>query len=121
MMPGIRKTEKEKLKKALLEQRVELVEELRRHGEVEEPGGTSDLKDSEERASSVTDLWVESRIVADDRNLLEKIDLALEKIEDGSYGICTNCKEVIPVARLLAKPSASLCVSCQELKDTGKL
>jgi len=115
------KKQNKQLKAALEEQKAALMEELRRHGSKEEPGATSGLKDVEERASALSDLWVESRIVADDENLLEKIDLALKRIEGGDYGNCENCREQIPEARLLAKPSVSLCVSCQEKKDAGAL
>ena len=115
------KNQNKQLKAALEDQRVVLMDELRRHGSAEELGGASALKDSEERASALSDLWVESQIVTDDQNLLEKIDLALKRIEGGDYGNCENCRVQIPVARLLAKPSVSLCVSCQEKKDAGTL
>jgi DnaK suppressor protein len=115
------KKQNKQLKAALEEQKVALMEELRQHGNAQEFGSTSSLKDSEERASTLSDLLVESRIVADDENLLEKIDLALKRIEGGDYGNCESCRERIPEARLLAKPSVSLCVPCQEKKDAGTL
>ncbi len=44
---------------------------------------------------------------------LEKIDHALARIEDGTYGSCESCGEAIPAARLEVMPSATLCVDCQ--------
>lgn len=45
--------------------------------------------------------------------LLKKIDLALRKIEDGTYGICENCGEDIGAPRLMARPVAQLCIDCK--------
>ncbi len=44
---------------------------------------------------------------------LEKIDHALARIEDGTYGTCEGCGVAIPAARLEVMPSATLCVECQ--------
>lgn len=45
--------------------------------------------------------------------LLKKIDLALKKMDDGSYGDCESCGEPIAVARLMARPVAQLCIDCK--------
>jgi len=45
--------------------------------------------------------------------LLKKIDYALEKIANGTYGECENCGEEISVGRLLARPVAQLCIDCK--------
>lgn len=44
---------------------------------------------------------------------LQDINAALVKIENGKYGICENCNEEIPIARLETKPEAKLCVKCK--------
>ena len=44
---------------------------------------------------------------------LEKIDHALARIEEGTYGTCEDCGVAIPAARLEVMPSATLCVECQ--------
>ena len=46
--------------------------------------------------------------------MLEEIDLSLEKIEDGTYGICESCDEPIPIERLKVKPFARYCIICRE-------
>jgi DnaK suppressor protein len=51
-----------------------------------------------------------SRLVARARRLR----LALERMEDGDYGVCAECRTPIPAARLLAVPDATTCVACQE-------
>jgi DnaK suppressor protein len=48
---------------------------------------------------------------------LADIDRALERIDDGSYGVCAGCSNEIPPRRLDALPFATLCVSCQSVAD----
>jgi len=50
-------------------------------------------------------------------NHLKKIDAALQKMEDGSYGECESCGEQIAVARLLARPVAQLCIDCKTAQE----
>lgn len=60
---------------------------------------------------------IESRL--NERNLLflKKVEAAKSKIEDGSYGICEDCGATISQKRLLARPTASFCIHCQEAKE----
>jgi DnaK suppressor protein len=46
---------------------------------------------------------------------------ALERIEDGSYGICLECDEPISLMRLAAMPSAACCIRCQQSRDTQRV
>jgi DnaK suppressor protein len=46
-------------------------------------------------------------------NHLKKIDVALKKMEEGTYGECETCGEEIAVARLMARPVAQLCIDCK--------
>jgi DnaK suppressor protein len=46
-------------------------------------------------------------------NHLKKIDVALQKMEEGTYGECESCGEAIAVARLMARPVAQLCIDCK--------
>lgn len=48
-----------------------------------------------------------------ERNRLAEITTALQKIEEGTYGICSKCGQEIPEARLNAMPTAKLCLVCQ--------
>ncbi len=50
-------------------------------------------------------------------NHLKKIDAALQKIEDGTYGECESCGEQIALARLLARPVAQLCIDCKTAQE----
>lgn len=51
----------------------------------------------------------------------KKIDNALRKIDDGSYGLCDDCGSNIKYQRLLARPSAELCIACKEESERTEL
>jgi DnaK suppressor protein len=51
--------------------------------------------------------------------LLRSIELALQRIDDGSYGACLECGEAIAEARLQAQPWAGLCIVCQSAREAG--
>ncbi|UOF89176.1 TraR/DksA C4-type zinc finger protein [Fodinisporobacter ferrooxydans] len=50
---------------------------------------------------------------------LERIDQALGRMEDGTYGICEQCGEPISFARLQAEPAAARCIDCQEILESN--
>jgi DnaK suppressor protein len=58
---------------------------------------------------------------ANDRHLLELIDEALVRIEDGEYGKCIHCDEPVQERRLEAVPWARHCLRCQDLQERGLL
>ena len=70
--------------------------------------------DLADRASSETDRAIELRARDRQRKLISKIDEALRRIEDGSYGYCEETGEPIGVARLDARPIATLSLEAQE-------
>jgi DnaK suppressor protein len=55
------------------------------------------------------------------RRKLKLVELALERIQDGSFGVCTACGGAIGLKRLQAVPSASHCIECQERLEQGTL
>ena len=70
--------------------------------------------DIADRASTETDRSLELRTRDRARKLISKIDEALERIEDGSYGFCVETDEPIGVKRLEARPIATLSLEAQE-------
>jgi len=56
-------------------------------------------------------------LASNERKLLYELDDALKKTEEGSFGICEECKSLIAKNRLKAVPYARLCVKCQEKKE----
>src|ERR1700754_3854753 len=75
---------------------------------------TENHPDLADRASSETDRALELRTRDRQRKLISKIDEALRRIEDGSYGYCEETGEPIGVARLEARPIATLSLEAQE-------
>ncbi len=75
---------------------------------------TSSHPDLADRATSETDRALELRTRDRQRKLICKIDAALRRIEDGSYGYCEETGEPIGLARLDARPIATLSVEAQE-------
>jgi DnaK suppressor protein len=55
-----------------------------------------------------------------DSNLLRNVRAALERIEEGSFGVCLHCDENISPKRLAAVPSTAYCIVCQELADRSQ-
>lgn len=70
--------------------------------------------DITDRASLETDRSLELRTRDRERKLISKIDAALERIEDGSYGFCEETSEPISLKRLEARPIATLSLEAQE-------
>lgn len=103
----------EYFRRKLLDWRAELIEESQEtidnlRGEVRDVG------DEAERASRETENSLELRTRDRYRKLLGKIDQALARIEDQSYGYCEETGEEIGLARLEARPIATLCLDAQE-------
>ena len=74
----------------------------------------SDLPDEMDLASAEYNQSFEFRLRGRDKSLLAKLDLALKKIEDGTFGACESCEEPIGKKRLEARPETSLCIRCKE-------
>ena len=67
-----------------------------------------------DQASSYTEKNVEMRAINRQIKLISKIDKAIKKIEDGTYGFCEETGEPIGIKRLIARPIAILCIDAQE-------
>jgi len=59
-------------------------------------------------------------LASSDRHSLYELEDALKKIEDGTFGICEDCKSLITRVRLKAVPQARLCVKCQEKREKNR-
>ena len=76
--------------------------------------GNVSSADVVDQASSYTDKSVEMRALNRSRKLVEKIDSALRRIKDGTYGYCEETSEPIGLKRLMARPIATLSIEAQE-------
>jgi DnaK suppressor protein len=110
--PFMNDRQREYFRKKLLDWKEEILRSSRETLEnLQESEQHPDLTD---RASSETDRALELRARDRQRKLIAKIDAALERIEDGSYGYCEETGEPISVKRLDARPIATLSVEAQE-------
>ncbi len=105
------------LREQLEEKRAELaskskiaLENLRTENE---RGGRDTVDESTEERGQTAQLRHKDR----EKKYLTKINHALERIEDGTYGQCVECGEVIPEKRLQARPAAVFCISCKEERE----
>ncbi len=73
----------------------------------------SNFPDPTDRASLESDRNFELRIRDRERMLINKIRQALERIEDGTFGLCETCEEEIGAERLRARPVTTLCIDCK--------
>ena len=70
--------------------------------------------DMVDQASSYTDKSVEMKALNRSRKLISKINSALQRLKDGTYGFCEETGEPIGIKRLIARPIAALCIAAQE-------
>ena len=73
--------------------------------------------DPTDRASVESDRSFELRIRDRERKLIKKINKALERIEEGTYGICEDCGEEIGTKRLTARPVTTRCIKCKSKQE----
>ncbi len=73
-----------------------------------------------DQASSYTEKNVEMRAINRQIKLITKIDGALKKIQDGTYGFCEDTGEPIGLKRLMARPVATLCIAAQEKHEKNE-
>ena len=81
------------------------------NGSMDDNSISADIVD---QASSYTEKSVEMRAINRQIKLISKIDSALKKIKDGTYGFCEETAEPIGLKRLMARPVATLCIAAQE-------
>ena len=78
---------------------------------------TGNIPDPNDRATMESDRSFELRIRGRERKLMDKVDEALIRIEDGSFGICAGCGEDIAIKRLQARPVAKYCIDCKTRQE----
>jgi DnaK suppressor protein len=113
----MKKKELEQLKAVLEEEKRRILRHLEdlsdsSVADIDTPSGDSvDLASLEINQNSLV------KVGKRELNHLKKIDVALKKIEDGTYGECESCGEQIGVARLLARPVAQMCIDCKTAQE----
>ena len=98
----MRKRELDRIRKELNRRRNELL------GQAHDPGDV---------ASQEVNQAFKIRLREREQKLLKKVDSALQRVDDGSFGICDDCGEGIELKRLLARPVTTLCIECKSRQE----
>ena len=101
-------------KKRLMDWRNEIIESNSKSLYLNEVDHEISSPDPVDQASSQTEKTVEMRTINRQRKLISKIDKAIKKIQDNTYGYCEETGEPIGVKRLIARPIAALSIEAQE-------
>src|SRR5512136_1619743 len=111
------KKKQERFKKNLLSMRGEILNKAKKLKEDSYTLGTDGIQDMADAASNSYNVDILMSISDNDLNLLKDIDNSLDKIKNGTYGICEECDEKINEKRLEANPVARYCISCKRLME----
>ena len=103
------------IRRALERQRADLLEEV---GDALSQHKTPEaLPDVSDQASAEEDQRFSMRIMEREQNLLKKVNEALERMKNQTYGICEQCGENIPYKRLKARPVTTFCIECKTVQE----
>ncbi len=81
------------------------------------PSGQEAFPDVSDQASAEAEQNFLMRIREREQRLIKKIDEALDRMDQNTYGICERCEEEIPYPRLKARPVTTLCINCKTLEE----
>jgi len=111
------KVELEEFQNKLLDRRVQIEKNLT--GTALELDAMRDLElnDEGDYAAASAETIVDSAILVQQRKELNEIELALDKIKQGTYGTCEMCEEPIGRPRLEVKNFARFCITCREINE----
>ncbi len=113
------------LRDRLLDERERLVREIDSlEGDLADPAAEISEENRHrlhmaETAAFTLDRQMELTLEENARHVLSRIERALEKLENGTYGVCDSCGKKIDAGRLKAAPYAGLCIECQRTEDRG--
>jgi DnaK suppressor protein len=107
--------------KRLLKMREEILSKAKKLKEDSYTLGTDGIQDMADAASNAYNADILMSISNNDLQILKDVDNALDKISNGTYGVCEECEEKISDKRLEVNPVARYCIACQRtLEAKGK-
>ena len=107
-------------KKRLLDWKNEIIESNNKNLYMNEVDHEISSPDIIDQASSQTEKTIEMRTLNRQRKLLSKIEKAIKKIQDDTYGYCEETGEPIGIKRLVARPIATLSIEAQEKHEKNE-
>ncbi|HFU77314.1 MAG TPA: RNA polymerase-binding protein DksA [Epsilonproteobacteria bacterium] len=111
------KAELEEFQNKLLDRKVQIEKNLTGTSLELDSMRELELNDEGDYAAASAETIVDSAILVQQRKELNEIELALDKIKQGTYGICEMCEEPIGKPRLEVKNFARFCISCREINE----
>jgi len=115
------KSELKQIQNMLLERKMEILGKLLEEHETYVQHLKTETGDLADEAYDVIERDLAYDLSIAEKTELEEINEALRKIEEGTYGICEDCGEKIPVERLKVKPYARYCIKCKEKRERKKI
>ncbi len=106
-----------KFRKALLEEKQRILNNSRNALQNELALSPDDLPDETDLAASEVNQNLVFKLRDRERQLLAKIDEALQRMDEGHFGTCEDCEENIEIRRLEARPVSTLCIACKERQE----
>ena len=111
---GLKKKDLKRFREILHEKKEEILKNAKRTLNEDMTLDSDDMPDEMDLASSEYLQSFTFRLRGREKTFLKKIDHALAKIDEGTFGICEECGEPISLKRLEARPETTLCIRCKE-------
>lgn len=105
------------IRKKLMKQREELLSEAEETINTKIGSEKLSFPDPTDQAAAELDSNFQLRLRSREQKLLKKIDEAIARIDDGSYGVCETCGNPIGIKRLEARPVTTLCIECKTAQE----
>jgi DnaK suppressor protein len=115
------KKETERYRRDLLQKKSEISQEIVKTKDAGEENAEDATQDIADRATSAYTKEFLFSLGDNERLLLQQIDEALARIDQGAFGVCVHCGNVLAEKRLAAVPWTPYCVDCMELVEKGQL
>lgn len=110
-----------RFKKILLKEREQTIGEVKQIYESSREMGQNGTQDIGDEAANIYNKQILLSLNENERMRLQEVDEALDRIENGAYGICEECGGPISLKRLEVRPVAKYCVPCLTKLEKGKL
>ena len=111
----------EVIRERLLSQRQEILDLYKHDLRVGRQSSDEASEDIVDRANNAYQREFMFNLSGAERRMLRQVEIALDRLDQGEYGVCDHCREPIGAKRLKAIPWAHHCVNCQEKEERGSL
>jgi len=114
-------SELNRFRELLRTKRTELLDRVRSARSSDATENETEAPDLGDRALNTMSRDLLYQLSTSEREIVRRIDAALDRIERGTYGNCVHCGNQVQKGRLQAVPWARHCIECQELQDRGEI